>query len=658
MNIEPTDHSRLRNRLITSLYSLYVIFFTSLFIARQFISNGDDHQYVAFTDTLWLVAVLLCYSAGLTSAIALDNPKSKCLIKTLAIVATAIPVSLTGAYSYGLETSTSILIGYSSIALVIAGYYYLAQISLIATFSAQVAIFLNTGELSINNMLVADEITQGSNTHLDHLGTPTIVPLFAHIIGPTCLGYILNYAINTFLVSIQKLVNEANEDILRLSDKTSRDPLTALKGRQSLFEDFPSLRATALDKKLHLFILMHDLDDLRAINQKHGHVAGDLAVVDLSQNIQASVDWQASFYRLGGDEFIGVHIIDRETNQFIDYLRSQETLKFITYGDNRITYKSSIGAYCDDQNEPISTLLAKADNALKRAKEANRDSFQELSSTQRFGEWNQKNIYKDIEGKTAINLTGECSEPSIEEGILNNEFNFYGQPIVNCKTNEIIGVEAIVRWDDLQHQTIPTEAYWETFNRLQWENPYFQIIHNARKAFVTQVRESLNVPAHFSIDLALSLEKATSSSIVYEEITTDDLFLDHCVLQIINSKFLPDSLYQHDKFSSIIAALENSRLKLALDDSGSEPISLSAIAKFDIGILKIGAELTRGLDRSVRKQEICSNLVDLSKKLNIELIAKDVTNSAQAKALQEIGIFLQQGSFWHEPKPTDKLEKM
>ena len=188
MNIEPTDHSRLRNRLITSLYSLYVIFFTSLFIARQFISNGDDHQYVAFTDTLWLVAVLLCYSAGLTSAIALDNPKSKCLIKTLAIVATAIPVSLTGAYSYGLETSTSILIGYSSIAIVIAGYYYLAQISLIATFSAQVAIFLNTGELSINNMLVADEITQGSNTHLDHLGTPTIVPLFAHIIGPTCLG--------------------------------------------------------------------------------------------------------------------------------------------------------------------------------------------------------------------------------------------------------------------------------------------------------------------------------------------------------------------------------------------------------------------------------------------------------------------------------------
>ena len=129
-------------------------------------------------------------------------------------------------------------------------------------------------------------------------------------------------------------------------------------------------------------------------------------------------------------------------------------------------------------------------------------------------------------------------------------------------------------------------------------------------------------------------------------------------MQIINSKFLPDSLYQHDKFSSIIAALENSRLKLALDDSGSEPISLSAIAKFDIGILKIGAELTRGLDRSVRKQEICSNLVDLSKKLNIELIAKDVTNSAQAKALQEIGIFLQQGSFWHEPKPTDKLEKM
>ena len=153
-------------------------------------------------------------------------------------------------------------------------------------------------------MLVADEITQGSNTHLDHLGTPTIVPLFAHIIGPTCLGYILNYAINTFLVSIQKLVNEANDDILLLSDKTSRDPLTALKGRQSLFEDFPSLRATALDKKLHLFILMHDLDDLRAINQKHGHVAGDLAVVDLSQNIQASVDWQASFYRLGGDEFI------------------------------------------------------------------------------------------------------------------------------------------------------------------------------------------------------------------------------------------------------------------------------------------------------------------------------------------------------------------
>ena len=106
-----SDNSGLRNKLINSLFGFYLIYCTILVTARQLISHSKELNYtVTDVDIGWFSLLFIIYSAGLISAIALRSPRNKYLIKSFAILLTTITASLWGAYVFGLETSTNILI--------------------------------------------------------------------------------------------------------------------------------------------------------------------------------------------------------------------------------------------------------------------------------------------------------------------------------------------------------------------------------------------------------------------------------------------------------------------------------------------------------------------------------------------------------------------
>ena len=144
-----SDNSGLRNKLINSLFGFYLIYCTILVTARQLISHSKELNYtVTDVDIGWFSLLLIIYSAGLISAIVLRSPRNKYLIKSFAILLTTITASLWGACVFGLETSTNILITYSSITLVIVGYYFAAQILLLLVYSAQISILFYLGEVT------------------------------------------------------------------------------------------------------------------------------------------------------------------------------------------------------------------------------------------------------------------------------------------------------------------------------------------------------------------------------------------------------------------------------------------------------------------------------------------------------------------------------
>ena len=654
-----SSNSNLRNRLINSLFGFYLIYCTILVIARQLFSHSNELNYtITPVDIGWFSLLIVIYMAGLISALALKSPKSKYLIKSFAILLTTIIASLWGAYVFGLETSTNILITYSSITLVIVGYYYAAQTLLVIIYSAQMSIFVYSGDLTYSSFLL-NELLSISTFPTEDLDRSTIIQLLAHIIGPASLGFILNYAINAFIQSIERLNSDAVNDIERLNDKNSRDSLTGLKGRQGLVEEIQELRTIAIEKDLELLFLFHDLDNIKSINQQYGYIAGDQVILNFSQTIKENITWDARFYRLGGDEFISLHIVDRKSSALIYYLRELGAVKHISHGVSRIQYKANVGAYNAIEDEPISMLIAKADNARRRAKMAGMNSFQELSLTHHLGEHDEDNSYSDIEGNlNAETVNGQISEKNIKEAILNNEFIFYGQPIINCQTNQVIGVEAGVQWLDLENKIIPIENYYETFRKLEWEDPYFQIIHNARKDFIWSLNESSYTPVHFSIDATSSIDQLISSGIIDDELFSDVKLLENCVFAITQLKANSPKIKETDKFNNILKRSPSSGLKIALDNFGSGKDDFSSLADFNIDILKIDKEIIRGIEKSAKKQEICKSLVNLCNNLSIELFAKGVENSAQSEVLRNMGIFIQQGLFWHQPMTVAELKNL
>lgn len=653
------NNSNLRNRLINSLFGFYLIYCTILVIARQLFSHGNELNYT-FTpvDIGWFSLLLVIFMAGLTSALILKSPTSKYLIKSFAILITAIITSLWGVYVFGLETSTNILITYSSITLVIIGHYYFAQIYLVAIYSAQISIIIYSGDLTYSSFLL-NELLSISTSSTEGLDRSTIIKLLAHVIGPASLGIILNYAINAFIENIEKLNVDAVDDIERLNDINSRDSLTGLKGRQGLVDEIEELRAVAIEKDIELFFLFHDLESIKSINRQYGYIAGDLVILNFSQSIQENVKWDARFYRLGGDEFITLHVVDRNSPAFIYYLKELGAVKHVSHGVNRIQYKANVGAYNAIEDEPISMIIAKSDNARRRSKMTGMDSFQELSLIYHLGEDDENNSYSDIEGNLdAETVDGQISEKDIKEAILNNEFIFYGQPIINCQTSQVVGVEASVQWLDPENKIIPVKNYFETFRKLEWTDPYFQFIHNARKDFILSLNELSYTPVHLSIDATSSIDQVILSGTVDDELLSNVKLLENCVLGITQLKANSSKIKETDKFNNILKRSPSSGLKVALDNFGSGKDDFSSIADFNIDILKIDKEIIRGIEKSVKKQEICKSLVNLCSSLGIALIAKGVENSVQSDVLRNMGIFIQQGLFWHQPMTVAELKKL
>ena len=622
-------------------------------------SHSNELNYTLTpVDLVWFSLLFVIYSAGLLSAIFFKTPRSKYLIKSFAILQTTIIASLWGAYEFGLETSTNILITYASITLVIAGYYYAAQILLIVIYFTQVTIFIDSGELTLNSLLFG-QLVSSFIPPIETIDSSVIIRLLAHIIGPASLGFAINYAINAYIQNIEKLNSQAINDIEKLSDTNSRDILTGLKGRQGLVEEIVELRNIAVEKDFDLFFLFLDLENIKSINKQYGHIAGDLVILSFSQAMQENIDWDARFYRLGGDEFISLHVVDRESPAFISYLSELGKVKNVSHGASRIQYKANIGAYNAVDDEPISMLIAKADNALRRAKMTGMNSFQELSKTYHLGEQDECNAYSDIQGNlNTKSVEGQISEKSIKEAILNNEFTFFGQPIINCHTKQVIGVEESVQWFDPENKIIPITNYFETYKKLEWQNPYFQIIHNARKKLIRALNQSSNIPVHTSINATSSIDQVISSGIIYDEILSNVKLLENCVLGIIHLKTNEAKIRGTDKFGNIFNRSPSSGLKVALDNFGSGKDDFSSLTDFNIDILKIDKNIISGIEESPKKQEICRSLVSLCERLEIQLIAKGVDNKAQSEILQNIGIYIQQGLFWYKPMSAEKIKSI
>jgi diguanylate cyclase (GGDEF)-like protein len=429
------------------------------------------------------------------------------------------------------------------------------------------------------------------------------------------------------------------------------DSLTGLPNRL-MFKDYLN-RATAEAQRgmQGLAILFLDLDNFKRINDTLGHQSGDKmlkAFADrLSRHLRetdilshASGD-EASrvIARLAGDEFTILlpRTGDPGEAQKVANRILKTLLEPFVISTHELYISASIGiAMYPEDGETASELLKNADIAMYHAKKLGRNNFQYYSK-----KLNEASAEKlKIEGR-------------LRHALENNALELHYQPQVNLATGQVLGVEALLRWEDSKLGSVPPDVF------IPIAEEYGLIVKISEWVIVEACRQAklwttaFNMPVTMSINISAvhfngrNLEAAIASALEDTGLNPGYLELEMTETSILQD--LNQASVTLDKFKSM-------GLQLALDDFGTGYSSLSYLMRLPFDRLKIDQSFIRNLKTETKGAAIVSAIISMSHSLGMSVIAEGVEEAEHMQALLQMRCDQVQGYYISRPLPADKFE--
>ncbi|WP_144213965.1 EAL domain-containing protein [Shewanella donghaensis] len=418
---------------------------------------------------------------------------------------------------------------------------------------------------------------------------------------------------------------------------TNSDLLTGLPNRSSLQVTLNNL----VKKDIHHTLMVLDLDNFKRINDSLGHQIGDELLIDVARRIQSNVPKHVSLYRLGGDEF--ALLVDHNpdigscaaiASRVIDSLKEEFKI------DNEsLVVGLSIGIVLypeDEQNEQA--LLRKADIAMYHAKSSGGNSYQFYSESL------NKNALRQLE-----------VENLIREGLKEDLFEVYYQPKVDLKSDNLVGMEALVRLIHPDFGVIgPNE-----FIPLAEENGLIVEIGDLvlRKAcFAAQKWREEGI---FNGRVAINLSSRQFALPDLQQRITNVLQLTklpacHLELEITESTIIKNP----ENAIKVMNQLAEMGVTLALDDFGTGYSSLSYLKRFPIHCLKIDKSFVDDIDKSDRDLKMVDSIITIAHNMGLSVVGEGVEDTAQLNILKALKCEEIQGYIFSKPVPEKEFTQL
>ncbi len=478
---------------------------------------------------------------------------------------------------------------------------------------------------------------------------PHFYRVSAILIGPFVVGMTFIYSIRVLINSLEdSLVSERRERV-KYKALSKKDFLTSLGTRFALEEEFPNFLQGSKNKEVSLIFMIHDLNNFKGFNAQHGYINGDNVLKEVAKILTSKISWQYAVYRLGGDEFASLHLVNKNSFAFKAYLENLcKSYPFKVKNSREsgsIYFDLSSGMTELDSKNKISEGIFQADQALRHAKSLSGGA---ISSYEYLDENNKivdQSKLQDQQFKMFIST-------SIKEGLLNNEFSFYGQPIFDVSDNTMIGIEALIRWTDASGALVPLDSFLDQFKSIEWEDPFFQILATKREDFFMKLFPKYKVPVFFNLDLS-SMPKERA-----EELTNErawERWKDSEGIIEISEKSLNANENKELKAFFFKFIKEHTNLKIALDDFGVVESNLDRLIDFDVDLVKLDRALITNVSISENKQILCRNLYKLITDLGRIPIAEGIESSEDEETLLSLGYKYQQGFYRAKPMPAQEL---
>lgn len=419
----------------------------------------------------------------------------------------------------------------------------------------------------------------------------------------------------------------------RLIHQALHDSLTDLPNRDNLYEQI-GLAVSALQANGTLALLVMDFDRFRDLNDTLGHGYGDAVIQEMGRRLERVCDGQGVVARLGGDEFAmllpgaGPEEARDIAQQTLDSLQ-----ELVDIGEQSVFLNISIGiVHAPEHGEDAATLLRKAEVAMYAAKQAQRGV----------------EVYAGHLDPYAPDHLRFITE--LRQAILRGELLLHFQPQVRLDTGEVKGAEALVRWDHPTQGLLPPDQFVTLAERTGLIRPLtFWVLGEAleecrrwRESGITW-RVAVNLSAHLLHDTALV-------DTVVEAVAAHGLTPNDLTLEITESALM----FHPEQSLRSLSRLQSQGVRIALDDFGTGYSSLQYLSQFPLDEIKIAPSFILSLD-DPSNEAIVRSIIDLSRRLDLPVVAEGVENEAVLARLRDMGCLVAQGYHFCRPMPSTDL---
>lgn len=416
------------------------------------------------------------------------------------------------------------------------------------------------------------------------------------------------------------------------------DSLTGIPNRMLLGDRLDQACRDAKRKGHLAALLFIDVDRFKQINDSLGHSAGDVVLRKVVDRLKASARDVDTVARLGGDEFV-IPMEDLEDPADVDLVAQRlvnsmrEPIELLGHS---LVVTVSVGSaiYPIDDTE-ISPLLAKADAAMYAAKAAGRNRFCRYSLD------------------TAMyNPARMALENDLRRGIERNELLLHYQPQVDIVSQEICGVEALVRWQHPERGLVDPGQFIPAAEESGLIVPLGEWV--LREAF-RQLREWKAQglpPLRMSINIsALQFRNGGLPNFLADQMAAHDIDPRYIELELTESVLMHDM----DEVLQTLQEIKAIGVSLAIDDFGTGFSSLSYLRRFPIDRLKIDQSFVRDIERTPANESIARAIVGLANSLSLEIVAEGIETPAEKAVLEHMHCTEGQGYLFARPLPAKDI---
>ena len=428
-----------------------------------------------------------------------------------------------------------------------------------------------------------------------------------------------------------------------LRHQALHDPLTGLANR-ALFED----RLLQAHERLVRFggtdaVLLLDLDDFKGVNDTFGHLIGDQLLVGIAHRLEAVTRSSDTLCRLGGDEFLYLAQGLKSASEAEDVARRllKAFVDPFTVESVRLEQRISIGlTICDATTSSDRDFVQEADVALYEAKRERRGRFV---------------VFTPSMQERAIGRFTLVQE--LRDALRAGEIVMHYQPIVDLATTNVVGLEALMRWNHAERGWIPPSLFIPLAEQsdLIIALGTFALRESilAAKSW-KPIGEDMNLPfvtVNFS---AHQFHTPDIVSIIKDALRDGGLAPERLVIEMTETA----ALFDIAETMKVVESLNELGVGIAIDDFGTGFSSLSYLVLLHPKIIKIDRTFVSPPHESVRNETLLGEIIKLGRGLNMTVLAEGIETQGQLERLRQMGCELGQGFLFSPAVPNDEVVEL